>query len=73
MPVAQARLADAYVALGRGGEARVIAEDLVLRAPWDRTHVERCRRVLALGGDPHPDRTIAELLCSDSPFGVEGL
>ena len=73
MPVVQARLADAYVALGRGGEARVIAEDLVLRAPWDRTHVERCRRVLALGGDPHPDRTIAELLCSDSPFGLEGL
>jgi tetratricopeptide (TPR) repeat protein len=73
MPAAQARLADAYIALGRGGEARVIAEDLVLRAPWERTHVERCRVVLALGGDRNPDRTIAELLCGDGPFSSEGL
>jgi tetratricopeptide (TPR) repeat protein len=73
MAAVQARLADDYVAAGRGPEARIIAEDLVLRAPWDRAHVERCRRALALSGDSRPDRTIADLLCADGPFSLEGL
>jgi hypothetical protein len=69
----QGLLADAYVAAGQGQEARVIAEDLVVRAPWQREHIERYRRALALTGDPTPDRTIADLLSGDSPVGLEAL
>ena len=40
----QAQLADAYLEAGQGAEARVIAEDLVAREPWDPAHIERFRR-----------------------------
>lgn len=46
MESAQARLADAYLAAGQGDEARVIAEDLVARAPRSAQHAERLRAVL---------------------------
>ena len=69
----QSRLADAYLAAGQGGEARVVSEDLVLRAPWERTNVERLRRALQMCGDAHADRTIANLLSADSPFTLEDL
>jgi tetratricopeptide (TPR) repeat protein len=59
MEQAQVQLADAYLALGRGAEARVIAEDLVIRNPASALHVERLRRALALLGVRDPDRVIA--------------
>src|SRR5262249_54488948 len=37
----QAQLADAYLEAGQGAEARVIAEDLVAREPWEHAHIER--------------------------------
>jgi hypothetical protein len=43
----QAQLADAYLEVGQGVEARVIAEDLVAREPWEHAHIERFRRALA--------------------------
>ena len=69
----QAQLADAYLATGHGTEARVVAEDLVLRAPWDRGSVDRLRRALLLVNDTNPDRTIADLLSGDGPFTLEDL
>jgi tetratricopeptide (TPR) repeat protein len=68
MASAQGQLADAYLAAGRGVEARVIAEDLVARAPWDRTNLERFRRALAQLGESDIDALIAERLSGESPF-----
>ena len=45
---AQAQLTDAYLATGQAAEARVIAEDLVAREPWERAHIERFRRALVM-------------------------
>ena len=45
---AQAQLADAYLERGQATEARVIAEDLVAREPWDRAHIDRFRRALMM-------------------------
>jgi len=68
MVSAQARLADAYLAAGQGAEARVIAEDLMLRNPEDRDAIERLRRALVLMGVADPDAEIAERLNTDDPF-----
>ena len=68
MYMAQAQLADAYLAAGLGAEARVIAEDLVAREPWVRANIERFRRALILLGHEHPDALIAERLSGESPF-----
>ena len=68
MYVAQAQLADAYLDAGRANEARVIAEDLVAREPWERTNLDRFRRALAMLGEEDPDGIIAERLSGDSPF-----
>jgi tetratricopeptide (TPR) repeat protein len=68
MHSAQAQLADAYLTVGAGTEARVIAEDLVAREPWDRSNIERFRRALALLGEPDIDAIIAERLSGESPF-----
>lgn len=65
---AQAQLADAYLAAGCGAEARVIAEDLVAREPWERSNIERFRRALTILGEPNPDAIIAERLSGESPF-----
>ncbi len=65
---AQAQLADAYLDLSRGLEARVIAEDLVAREPWNRANIERFRKALALLGEPDPDAVIAGRLSGESPF-----
>ena len=62
MHSAQAQLADAYLAVGAGIEARVIAEDLVAREPWDRSNIERFRRALALLGETDIDAIIADRL-----------
>jgi tetratricopeptide (TPR) repeat protein len=65
---AQAQLADAYLEVGRGLEARIISEDLVAREPWNRSNIERFRRALVMLGEPDPDGIIAERLSGESPF-----
>jgi tetratricopeptide (TPR) repeat protein len=65
---AQAQLADAYLDVGRGLEARIISEDLVAREPWNRANIERFRRALVTLGETDPDSVIAERLSGDSPF-----
>jgi tetratricopeptide (TPR) repeat protein len=65
---AQAQLADAYLAAGQATEARVIAEDLVAREPWERAHIERFRRALMLLRVPEPDMVIASRLSGEVPF-----
>ena len=59
---AQGQLADAYLSQGLAAEARVIAEDLVTREPWERTHIDRLRQALVAVGEPDPDAFIAERL-----------
>jgi tetratricopeptide (TPR) repeat protein len=68
MNEAQAQLADAYLTAGQGTEARVIAEDLVAREPWERDHIERFRRALVILKVSDPDSVIAERLSGMSPF-----
>jgi tetratricopeptide (TPR) repeat protein len=65
---AQAMLADAYLEAGQGAEARVIAEDLVAREPWEHAHIERFRRALVMLEVPDPDSLIADRLSGQSPF-----
>ncbi|HXH06323.1 MAG TPA: tetratricopeptide repeat protein, partial [Vicinamibacterales bacterium] len=64
----QARLCDAYLAAGQALEARVIAEDLVAREPWEQVHIERFRRALTMLGVADPDSVIAERLSGQVPF-----
>jgi tetratricopeptide (TPR) repeat protein len=73
MSATQERLVDAYLHAGRGAEARLIAEDLVMRAPWEQARVERLLRALVLCHDPDPEQTVAGLLCSDGSYFREGL
>jgi len=68
MHSAQTQLADAYLVQGAGAEARVIAEDLVAREPWERANIERFRRALILLGEQDIDAIIAERLSGQSPF-----
>jgi tetratricopeptide (TPR) repeat protein len=65
---AQAQLCDAYLAGGQSAEARVIAEDLVAREPWERGHIERFRQALVMQRVADPDSIIAERLSGQSPF-----
>jgi tetratricopeptide (TPR) repeat protein len=65
---AQAQLCDAYLAGGQAAEARVIAEDLVAREPWERGHIERFRQALVMQKVSDPDSIIAERLSGQSPF-----
>lgn len=65
---AQAQLADAYLDAGRALEARIVAEDLVAREPWNRANIERFRKALMLLGETDPDAVIADRLSGDSPF-----
>jgi tetratricopeptide (TPR) repeat protein len=65
---AQAQLAEAYLAAGQGAEARVIAEDLVAREPWEGAHIERFRRALVMLRVSEPDTVIAERLSGQTPF-----
>jgi tetratricopeptide (TPR) repeat protein len=65
---AQAQLADAYLAAGQGADARMIAEDLVAREPWEGAHIDRFRRALVMLRVPEPDMVIAERLSGQSPF-----
>lgn len=65
---AQAQLADAYLEVGRGLEARIISEDLVAREPWNRANIERFRKSLVMLGEADPDAIIAARLSGESPF-----
>ena len=65
---AQALLTDAYLKEGRASEARVIAEDLVAREPWDAVNIERLRTALTRLGETDVDAVIADRLSGDSPF-----
>ena len=65
---AQIQLADAYLDAGQALEARVIAEDLVAREPWERAHIERFRRALVLLEVEDPDAVVADRLSGDTPF-----
>ncbi|MGE5815621.1 MAG: tetratricopeptide repeat protein [Acidobacteriota bacterium] len=64
----QGQLCDAYLGAGQASEARVIAEDLVAREPWEESHIERFRRALVLLKVPDPDTVIAERLNGQMPF-----
>jgi tetratricopeptide (TPR) repeat protein len=64
---AQAKLADAYLVLGLGAEARVLAEDLVVHQPSERSNIERFRQVLMLLGESDVDAIIAETLSGQAP------
>ena len=64
----QAHLADAYLERGQGAEARVIAEDLVAREPWEPAHIDRFRRALVMLDVPDPDSLIADRLSGQGPF-----
>ncbi len=64
----QAQLTDAYLAASQAAEARVIAEDLVAREPWEPAHIERFRRALVMLRVPEPDSVIAERLSGQTPF-----
>ena len=68
MHEAQAHLTDAYLGAGQAAEARVIAEDLVAREPWERGHIERFRRALMMLKVSDPDTLIAARLSGDVPF-----
>ncbi len=59
---AQAQLADAYLAVGLASEARVIAEDLLSREPWEAAHVERLKRALLMLKVSDVDAVLAERL-----------
>jgi tetratricopeptide (TPR) repeat protein len=64
----QAHLADAYLERGQAAEARVIAEDLVAREPWEPAHIDRFRRSLVMLNVPDPDALIADRLSGQGPF-----
>jgi tetratricopeptide (TPR) repeat protein len=70
MQEAQAELADAYLAGGQASEARLVAEDLVAREPWERAHIERFRRALVMLKVDEPDVVIAQRLGGNEPFTV---
>ena len=65
---AQEQLTDAYLDAGQAAEARVIAEDLVAREPWESAHLERFRRALVMLRVSDPDTVIAERLSGQAPF-----
>jgi tetratricopeptide (TPR) repeat protein len=65
---AQEQLTDAYLAAGQAAEARVIAEDLVAREPWEAEHIDRFRRALVMLRVSDPDTLIAERLSGQAPF-----
>lgn len=65
---AQTLLTDAYLESGQAAEARVVAEDLIAREPWEKAHIERFRRALVMLRVDDPDTLIAERLSGQAPF-----
>ena len=70
---AQEKLTDAYLAANQAAEARVIAEDLVAREPWEAAHIDRFRRALVMLRVSDPDTLIAERLSGQAPFMARDL
>ena len=70
---AQTQLTDAYLEEGQASEARVVAEDLIAREPWEKAHIERFRRALVMLRVDDPDTLIAERLSGQSPFTATDL
>jgi tetratricopeptide (TPR) repeat protein len=70
---AQAALADAYVAAGRGAEALAVAEDLATTHPGDAAHVDRLRQALVLTGAPDVEAALAERLAAGSLASTDDL
>jgi len=68
---AQAQLADAYLAANRAEEARVIAEDLVTRAPDDPSHIERLRTALTMLNVDDVEGTIAARTMAAAQDGTD--
>jgi tetratricopeptide (TPR) repeat protein len=68
MHEAQVQLTDAYLENGQAAEARIVAEDLVAREPWETAHIDRFRRALVMLRVPDPDTLIAERLNGQGPF-----
>jgi tetratricopeptide (TPR) repeat protein len=66
LAAAQSGLVDAYLAAGRGAEARAVAEDLVAMHPGDPAHVERLRQALVLTGEPDVEGVLAERVAAGS-------
>jgi tetratricopeptide (TPR) repeat protein len=72
---AQEALADAYLAAGQGAAARVIAEDLVTRAPRNARQHRRLEAALSLVGDPTPAESVAAFVTMASalePMDLQG-
>ena len=65
---AQEALADAYLAAGQGAAARVIAEDLVARAPRNSRQHRRLEHALRLVGDPLPADSVAAFVAMAAAF-----
>ena len=65
---AQTQLTDAYLDSGQASEARVVAEDLIAREPWEKAHIDRFRRALVMLRVDDPDSLIAERLSGQAPF-----
>jgi tetratricopeptide (TPR) repeat protein len=57
----QAQLVDAYLEASRGGEARIIAEQLVRGEPANEAHAERLRRALTIAGVTDPEKVLAQV------------
>ncbi len=62
------RLTDAYLSAGLGEQARVAAEELVAREPWEHANFDRFRQALVLLQVADPDAIIAERLSGETPF-----
>jgi len=69
---AQVLLVDAYLAAGASAQARYVAEDLVSRQPWERSHYHRLRAALEAGGESDPDRALADWLAEAQALGMHG-
>jgi len=69
----KAQLVDVYLASGAAAEAERLVEDLLAREPWERAHVERFKRALALQGERDPDAVVAERLAGRQPFASTDL
>jgi tetratricopeptide (TPR) repeat protein len=70
---AQVGLVDAFLATGRGAEARVVAEDLVSRHPEVSQHLDRLREALRQAGEPDIEAVIADRLSARGLAGDDTL
>jgi tetratricopeptide (TPR) repeat protein len=69
---AQSMLAAAYLHAGRGLEARLVCEDLLMRNRADTATIERFRQALTMLGVEDPDAVVAEAVSAE-PLAPEPL